>query len=385
MRRKPSNGLPVKQKDLYWDQIVLVLILANLGLSFLVMLIQFFRKSEVQCDFELDNFTISNRNYINSYCFGSLLNAPYYLVFILVPPLVIIAPHYLWNDYFASHFDFCYLIKNFDCVRDINTGEYDPQSFEHVKNLEEKYSKSRKIFCFYKLKLVLQLTVTCVALILNTTYFRMEGFDEKFRCPKNCVVAGSNSTNPAKLNCPVHWPLNKQVMCVYDLLRLLRFLYYAQYVFLGLAILVFITSLVWTYSPHATELGAKKIGKFCFASCLDPEAFSFASWKVLTRYSCGRQRLKLSRIRHSSCEKSPRNFCKFFFSLPCFNPCIENDLDFLLMRLFVADSGFGQVFKDIQILRYLRMKVLVDHERLYRFNKMCEYWLEMKITGESPW
>ena len=173
-------------------------------------------------------------------------------------------------------------------------------------------------------------------------------------------------------------------MCVCDSLILLRFLYYAQYVLLGLAILVFITGLVWTYCPHATELGAKKIAEFCFASCLDPEAFSSASWQVLTCCYCGRQRIKLSRTRCSS-EKSPGNCCKFFFSSPCFDPRIKNDLDFLLMRLFRADSGHGQVFKDIQILKYLHKKVLMDHSHFYRFNEMCENWLETKITGESPW
>ena len=152
----------------------------------------------------------------------------------------------------------------------------------------------------------------------------MEDFDEDFLCPKNCVFAGSNSTNPAKPNCSEHWPLNKQVMCVYNLLGLLQSLCYAQYVLLGLTILVFITGLVWTYSPHATELGAEKIAEFCFASCLDPVAFFFTSWKVLTCYYCGRQRLKLSGTKHSS----PRNCCKFFFSLPCFDPRIKNDLDF---------------------------------------------------------
>ena len=384
--KRGGDGSPVRQKNFYWDQIAQVLVSAILGLSFLDISIEFFRGSELQCYFELDNFTISKGNYINSYCYGSLPSTQYYLVFILVSALIIIAPHYLWSAYFAAHFDFFFdLIKKLDRLRDINTGEYDPLNFERVKKLEEKYSKSR-IFRFYKLKLALQLTISCVALIVNATYFRMEGFDENFLCPRNYVFASSNSTNPAEPNCSeLCWPLNKQVMCVYNSLRLLRFLYYAQYVLLGLTILVFITGLVWICSRHATELGAKKIAKFCFASCLDPEAFSFASWKaLLTCYYCGRHRLKLSGTRRSS-EKSPRNCYKFFFSLSCFNPRIKNDLDFLLMCLFMADSGHGQVFKDIQIVKYLRKKVSVDHERLYLFNNIHKDWLIRRINGESPW
>ena len=33
-----------------------------------------------------------------------------------------------------------------------------------------------------------------------------------------------------------------------------------------------------------------------------------------------------------------------------FDPRIKNDLDFLIMHLFRADSGHGKVFKDIQVL-----------------------------------
>ena len=374
----------VKRIDFYWDQMTFVLISAIFGLSFLVILTKFFSRSELQCyNFEMDNLTIFQVGYINSYCHGSLFNAQFYLVFILVLAPIIIAPHYLWSDYFSSHFDsFFDMIKKLDCVRDVNTGEYDPLNFKLVNNLEESYCKSRRIFHFYKLKLVLQLTITFVALIFNATYFKMKDFDNDFLCPKNCF-SGSNSTNPAKPNCSElgGWPLKEQVMCVCDSLIFLLFLYYAQYVLLGLAILVFITGLVWICSPHATELGAKKIAEFCFASCLDPEAFSSTSWKVLTCYYCGRQRIKLSGTGRSS-EKSPGNCCKFFFSFPCFNPRIKNDLDFLLMQLY---PDHGQVFKDIQILKYLHKKVLVDHSHFYRFNEMCENWLETKITSESLW
>ena len=89
-------GTPVSQKDFYWDQIVLVLISAMLGLSFLDISIEFFRGSEVQCYFDIDNFSVSKGNYINSYCYGSLPNAQYYLVFVLITALFVIAPHYLW-------------------------------------------------------------------------------------------------------------------------------------------------------------------------------------------------------------------------------------------------------------------------------------------------
>ena len=129
-----GDGTVVKQKEFYWDQIVLVLVSAMLGLSFLEISIEFFRGSEVQCYFDIDNFTISKGNYINSYCYGSLPNTQYYLVFILISALVAIAPHYLWNAYFAANFDFFFdLIKKLDRLRDTNTGKYSSHNFERVK------------------------------------------------------------------------------------------------------------------------------------------------------------------------------------------------------------------------------------------------------------
>ena len=40
------------------------------------------------------------------------------------------------------------------------------------------------------------------------------------------------------------------------------------------------------------------------------------------------------------------------------------------MRLFKADSGHGQVFKDIQIAKHLHALVVDDHKRLYLFNQI---------------
>ena len=180
-KEKDGENAPVKQKEFYWDQIVIVLVSSMLGLSFLEISIEFFRGSEVQCYFN-NNFTISKGNYINSYCYGSLPNTQYYLVFILISALVLFAPQYLWNSYFSAHFDFFFdLIKKLNRLRDTNTGEYSPQNFERVKKLEERFSKSQ-IFFFYKAKLVLQWITCVIVLVVNAVYFKEKDFEEEFDC-----------------------------------------------------------------------------------------------------------------------------------------------------------------------------------------------------------
>ena len=357
----------VKQKEFYWDQIVLVLVSAMLGLSFLEISIEFFRGSEVQCYFDIDNFTISKGNYINSYCYGSLPNTQYYLVFILISALVAIAPHYLWNAYFVANFDFFFdLIKKLDRLRDTNTGEYSSHNFERVKKLEEKFSNSQ-IFFFYKGKLVLQLFISLVALGVNIGFFWNDDFDSRFDCPKNCALDGDgNLTTP---NCSdLQWPLNERFKCVYNSFRLLNFLHKTMYGLLGLMIAVLVIGLVWSgLSRHANELGAKRIADFCFNSCLHPEAFSFTLWKaLLTRCCC-------------STKKASKCCCCINCQCECFNPRIQNDLDFLLMRLFTADSGHGQVFKDIQISKHLRSLVSDDYKRLYLLNRIQADRLQRQI------
>ena len=201
---------------------------------------------------------------------------------------------------------------------------------------------------FYKLKLVLQLCISIIALLINATNFVKQDFKGEFDCPRDCIPEDGNHTNQALPNCTEVWPLDGQFRCVYNSLRLLNFLHSTAFGLLGLTIVVLSIRFVWICSRHATELGAKKITDFCFNSCLHPEGFSFTPWKVLI-FKCGGRKLKSAHARGRS-RKSPnrcstkalRNWWNAMKNLPYFNPRIEDNLDFLLMRLFRADSGHSK-------------------------------------------
>ena len=373
-----ATSLRVNQKDFYWDQIVRVLIYAMLGLSFLDISIEFFRGSEVQCFFDIDNFSISKGNYINSYCYGSLPNAQYYLVFVLITALVVIAPHYLWSAYFAAQFDFFFdLIKNLDRLRDTLTGEYKPQNFEIVKKLEEKFRKPR-IFLLYILKLVLQFFFCTIALGVNIWFFEVDDFSVKFNCPRNCEFDDDDN-----LNCTgpdQYWPLNERFNCVYNSFRLLDFLHKAMFALLGMMICVLSIGFFWScLGRHTNELGAKRIADFCFNSCLQPDAFSFTPWTALL--TCKRRKQKSTNVSCRNCLTAIYSW--FRRILRYFNPRITNDLDFLLMRLFEADSGHGQVFKDVQIVKHLYTQNSDDHKRLYLLNKIQSDFLDEQMTSKD--
>ena len=300
-RSNVPGDTPITPKDFYWDQILFYLVSAILGLSFLDISVEFFRGSIIQCYIANTAATRDQVAYFNNYCYGSLPNSQYYLIFILISALIIIAPHYLWTSYFGAYFDFFFdLAKKLHRLRDTNTGEYSPYNFELVKKLEQKFSSSNPwMFRWYKLKLLAQLGVCIIVQAVNAFYFDAEDFDESFPCP----------TDTSLLNTTV-WPLPEQLTCVYNSLTLLYFLRNTALGLVTAAIVVCIIGLVWCYAHHTTELGAKDIAAFCDASCLPPEEFIHpSSWKLIhSLFCCGKKEHILdSRLNESQGQQSTNN------------------------------------------------------------------------------
>ena len=175
-RSNVPGDTPITPKDFYWDQILFYLVSGILGLSFLDISVEFFRGSIIQCYVADKTATREQVAYLNNYCYDSLPNSQYYLIFVLISAVVIIAPHYLWTSYFGAHFNFFFdLAKKFHRLRDTNTGRYDPYNFEIYKKLEQKFfSTNPWIFRWYKLKLVGQLLFCIIVQAFNAFYILMQ-------------------------------------------------------------------------------------------------------------------------------------------------------------------------------------------------------------------
>ena len=398
-----SGDTPITPKDFYWDQIIFYLVSAILGLSFLDISVEFFRGSIIQCYITDVAASRDQVAYLNNYCYSSLPNSQYYLIFILISALIIIAPHYLWTSYFGAYFDFFFdLAKKLHRLRDTKTGEYNPYNFELVKKLEQKFSSSNPwMFRWYKLKLLAQLGVCLIVETVNAFYFEADDFNESFLCP----------TSTGLLNTTV-WPLPEQLNCVYNSLTLLYFLRNTALGLVAAAVVVIIIGLVWCFVRHTNELGAKDIAAFCDVSCLPPEEYPFPSTRKVFRriFYCGKEERLLERNQPKSSEngqgqrelddiqieqpnldeneeEDDKPLC-----CPCFTgfwnglkqmsiPRIHTDLDFLVARLFYADSGHGQVFKDIQIHKDLDERTSQDHELLYLLNSVHSHLLSKQIDA----
>ena len=314
-------------KQFFWDQLATYMATAIGLLTLLDVTLQFFRATSSLVCYVPTEFMASIETtrdqaaFVNTYCLNSLTRNEYYSIFILFQGILIVAPHYLWSSVFSGQFDFFFdLVRQVDRLRDSKTGEYRTKNFEILKKLENQFPGTWKwygIFAFYIAKLIIQGLIIASAIILNPTIFPQDNFEFNFECPRNF-----NETQP-----PSGWVLPRPVQCVYSSFRILSKVQYVDYLLLVLALGAVGYGLFWCFKRHTSGLGYREIATFAFTSCLSPSSFVFNRWEVV----------------------SPR---------------IGNDLDFLLMRLFRADSGHGRVFKDLQVDKELKRLLSEDHEQL---------------------
>ncbi len=335
----------IELKDFFWDQF---LIYVSTGIALLTVLdasIQFFRSSGLQCYIPMDvlpqEFTRDNAAFVNTFCLSSLSWSEYYTVFILIQGIIVVAPHYLWSSVFSGRFDFFVdLVKQIDRLRDSDTGDFRPKNIDIVKKLEQEFPEKWKwmgIFVLYIVKLLAQFLVIVVSLVVNILVFPEESFAFVFPCPRDF----NGSTDQVE-----GWLFPIAVSCSYPSFRVLSKIQISNYVLLVLALGSVVYGILWCFKRHSSSLGYKDVAKFSFSACLAPE-----------EYVC------------ESLLKNP------------FHSRIRNDLDFLVMRLFRADSGHGRVFKDIQVSKEIKNQITEDHVKLHLLHDAIKDNLRNKTTG----
>ncbi len=341
----------VKSRDFFWDSVVLFVVSATLGLVAVDVITEFIRGGSVACFTGLADLSESQESYINSFCSGSLPLGAYLPMFIAVHGVLIAVPHYLWLNQYGSSFDFFFqLASTLSRVRETETGEYAPENHIAIQQLHDaftKYSRS-KIFQIYVIKLAVQLIWALVGLIFVAAYFT--NFDATFDCPDNSQKDR-------------FWPLNETARCVFDSLRLLRIMWFAEIALLLLVIGGLSIALLWCASTHTTELGSKDHALFAFQSGLSP--IYYVPWVRFVPHAC-------------------KTFFTSFPSLACAGPRILTDLDFLVTRLYRTDSGLGYVFKEVQIQTRLKELLHTDQKKLsLHVRKHQKYGSDSIITSKE--
>lgn len=266
---------------------------------------------------------------------------------------------------FKGDFDsFFAVTEKLDRLRDRNTGMYDSTNFDRVEKLELEFgSKRKRIFLSYILKLLLQLAICVATVIFSETYFN--DFSFTFKCP-----VGSNESvvfPNESVVFPENWPLNTTIPCVFTSLRVLSLIRYGDYILTGMAVVLIGVGLIWCVIRHTKELGHIDIAQFVFQSCLTTRTHVFPPFYEVRSKLNPTENCWFCFFPFALCFPCCKGciLCSFRFML--FTPRIQNDLDFLQMTLFRADSSHGRVFKEIQIDKELQKLHGKDHQLIHLF------------------
>ena len=250
------------------------------------------------------------------YILNSIQTPPivYFTVFLLVHALTIISPHCIWSLIFEKELKFFIeLVKDLNWRRNLETGQYDKNDFDIVQKLEEVYCHTT-IYLSYKMKLILQILFSVLSLTFMMFYFNSDFFLSSFPCP-----------SVHNITLPEDWPLNTTIHCIPPSLHYLSIIRYVDMTFVSIVIAFLCCGLFWCGLKPASELNRKHIAQFVVSSCLVAEDYD------------------------------PKPF----------SPRVTNDMEFLLTRLYPADTGYRNVFQDIQIQREIN-QLYKEHKELLK-------------------
>ena len=335
-----GEGAAVKPREFFWDNIVLFVVSSIIGLAAIDVITEFIRGGDVSCFSPLGvELSEAQAAYINSHCAGSLPTGAYIPAFMVIHAILITIPHYLWLNHYGGNFDFFFQLAS-SLRRLREEGEHVRENVVIVSQLETTFSTFGRntIFSFYKAKLAIQLLWSLAGILFVIAFF-FQGFNSNFNCPRGFT----NSTEFP------FWPLDSDVVCVFEALELLHTLWWAEIGLLALVCFGLFWALVWCYVTHSSELGAKSVALFSFQSGLSP-VFYVPPLPVPSCCRAGRQWL-----------------LRFFTSVPWLSgsgPRIRTDLDFLLMKLYRTDNGLGHVFREVQIEKEIKILSDDDQRRL---------------------
>ena len=307
---------PLIAKDFFWDDWLSYVATAILGLALIDLSIEFLSRTGlgILCftPFRNDSENDFNRDqsaFVNSWCSRLLPYTEYYPLFTLIQGVSLFVPHYIWASVFASYFDFFFALSgSLERLRERKTGEYNPRNAAVVRRLENEFSERKTILVSYFIKLLAQGVLFVIFITVNYTLF-IE-FDTDITCPPR-------GEDPS--------PIFGRVYCVYSRFRILFVLQIANAVLLVIGALITILSFIMVFvRSHEDVLGYEKVAEFSYSSALHPSHFVPRLWNDWY-YQC---------------------YTSFH---------LRSDLDFLMVRLFSTDAGYGKIFKDVQVMNTLHI------------------------------
>ena len=304
-----------EQKLFFWDNIIFYLASAILGLSISNIVVDFLRPepNSVACFSPFNDR--DQAAYVNNYCNDFLPFSENFVLFLVIHGILLLAPHYLWKVYFSARIDFFFThAAKLETLRERDTGEYPHGNFKVVDYMHREFHERRDILIGYIIKLSLQLFVAVLAICTTAGLFQNDHFNIRFDCPHEDDEEDE---------------IFQRVKCSYAKLRFVSILRIADYIFLGLSVIIIVYGLYWCLLRSHPELGHQETSQFCYDSCINSKHYVSKKWYRL-----------------------------------------KNDLHFLLVSLFATNAGLGRVFKSIQIANDISQELSAHLESLDNYDSM---------------
>ena len=313
--------------DFFWDLLVKYACSAMVALTLLDILSSI-RGDSVQC-MTPSNFTGDQGAFVNNYCTQYTPPTDFFAFYLVAQATLIFGIHFLW--YFWSSGQFCYflaLATSLERHRESKTGDYSLENFVIAKALLKSFGRSKSIYRWYIAKLVVQFLVSGFSIWFNFDNYIFGNYDPSFICPDNSTEI------------PTTWPIDSyRIPCVLTSLVLLVAVRWLNVILLCGIVIAVLYGFIWCFLDHKSRLNWAMVARFSFYSGLPPSLYV------------------------------PKGFIKRYCYKSYFREYrIENDFDFLFLKLFREDAGHAKVLREVLIDSIIRReeKIHLEHLSLWR-------------------
>ena len=320
-RFEGEKSVSTRPGDLFWDQLI------KYAASGMILLAAFdiiasFTSTGVRC-LTPDSYTRDQSAFLNGYCSEHTPVTDYFLFYLLAQSILIAGPQLFWQSWFSGRLSFFVaLASSLDRHRDSKTGEYAPKNFVTAKELLKVFHRRHLMYVTYSVKLLIQLALILSAFVVCSVVFT--DFNTIFPCPRQW----DSTTNRT-------WPLPTEVNCSYSVLRSNQAVWITNYVLLALALGCTLFGLAWCAVSHGSKLNWKEASKFVLESGISQNYYHSRGF-----------------------------FHELFRCRPPFRYHIQNDLDFLLLKLFPQDVGRAHVLRELLIGTFVQRELDAIRQRL---------------------
>ena len=316
------------QRELFWDKLTTFITSVLFGLATLNLFTQLLpRDSGIACDFSgqpEDNISEATVDFILGLCSRQLAPFNFLPVVIIVQGVLIAGPHFVWKSTFTSQFDYFFsTVSSLVLQKNIRSGHYPYENRIIIQQLEASFTtyNTSNILLWYRIKLFLQFGIALIIEIISISVPLSTISIDTFDCTLsgNAMLTIGTST----------------IKCILVTSRLFVLIWACDVTLIMLTVFLLLWGIIWSLFRHPSQLGHKDVASFSFNS------------GILARYA-------LPKPLFTSQGQSIDLKSRFF------HPRIQNDLDFMLIFLFKANDGIGNVFK--QGLVEIEMDRLYDIE-----------------------